>query len=59
MIDWIFASKVAGFGFLAVFIVLGILSLAVWLVSLIMYKTIGKNQSAGKPGDAKPKEEKS
>ena len=54
MIDWIYASKVAGFGFLTVFIVLGILSFAVWLISLIMYKTIGKKQAE----ESKPKEEK-
>ena len=54
MIDWIYASKIAGFGFLTVFIVLGILSLAVWIVSFIMYKTIGKKPAE----DSKPKEEK-
>ncbi|MEJ2738932.1 MAG: OadG family protein [Dehalococcoidia bacterium] len=54
MIDWIFASKIAGFGFLTVFIVLAILSVAVWLVSLIMYKTIGKKPTE----ESKPKEEK-
>jgi hypothetical protein len=54
MIDWIYASKIAGFGFLTVFVVLGILSFAVWLVSLVMYKTIGKKPAE----DSKPKEEK-
>ena len=54
MIDWIYATKIAGFGFLTVFIVLGILSLAVWVVSFIMYKTIGKKPAE----DSKPKEEK-
>ena len=54
MIDWIYASKIAGFGFLTVFVVLGILSLAVWLVSLIMYKTIGRKPAE----DSKRKEEK-
>jgi Na+-transporting methylmalonyl-CoA/oxaloacetate decarboxylase gamma subunit len=53
-IDWILASKVAGVGFLTVFIVLGILSIAVWIVSIIMYKTIGKNKTE----ESKPKEEK-
>ena len=54
MIDWIYATKIAGFGFLTVFVVLGLLSFAVWLVSFIMYKTIGRN----KKDDSKPKEEK-
>jgi Na+-transporting methylmalonyl-CoA/oxaloacetate decarboxylase gamma subunit len=53
-IDWILASKIAGFGFLTVFIVLAILSVAVWVVSVIMYKTIGKNKAE----ENKPKEEK-
>jgi Na+-transporting methylmalonyl-CoA/oxaloacetate decarboxylase gamma subunit len=53
-IDWIVASKIAGFGFLTVFAVLAILSVAVWVVSVIMYKTIGKNKTE----ENKPKEEK-
>ena len=53
-IDWTLASQIAGFGFLTVFVVLAVLSLAVWLVSLIMYKTVGKKKTEA----SKPKEEK-
>ena len=53
-IDWIVASKIAGFGFLTVFAVLAILSITIWVVSLIMYKAIGKNKTE----ENKPKEEK-
>jgi len=41
MIDWGFAGQTAGFGFLAVFAVLSILALMLWLVSLLT-RVIGK-----------------
>ena len=44
MIDWGQAGQIAGFGFLTVFLVLCILSIAVWIVSLLMHKTVGKNK---------------
>jgi Na+-transporting methylmalonyl-CoA/oxaloacetate decarboxylase gamma subunit len=42
MVDWGQALQVGGFGFLTVFVVLGILSLVMWLVSMIMNKTINR-----------------
>lgn len=42
MVDWGFAVQIAGIGFLTVFAVLGILSLVLWLVSLLVYRVIGR-----------------
>jgi Na+-transporting methylmalonyl-CoA/oxaloacetate decarboxylase gamma subunit len=42
MVDWGLATRIAGFGFLTVFAVLGILSLILWLVSLLLYRVVGK-----------------
>jgi len=42
MVDWGFATQIAGIGFLTVFVVLGILSLVLWLVNLLLNKVIGK-----------------
>jgi len=36
VVDWEFAAQVAGTGLIAVFVVLGILSLVFWLVSLLI-----------------------
>lgn len=47
MIDWGFAAQIAGIGFLTVFVVLGILSLVLWLVSLLVPKVVDK-MSKGK-----------
>jgi Na+-transporting methylmalonyl-CoA/oxaloacetate decarboxylase gamma subunit len=44
MIDWGFAVQVAGVGFIAVFTVLGILSLILWLVSLSIIR-VGSRSS--------------
>ena len=48
MIDWLFATQIAGFGFLTVFVVLGILALVLWLVSLVIYRIIGKQGKENK-----------
>jgi uncharacterized membrane protein YdbT with pleckstrin-like domain len=37
-IDWHVVTQVAGFGFLVLFIVIGIITLVVWLVSLVISK---------------------
>lgn len=42
MVDWGFAAQLAGIGFLTVFVVLGILSLVLWLMNLLLNKVIGK-----------------
>lgn len=42
MVDWGFAAQIAGIGFLTVFVVLGILSLVLWLVSLLLNRVAGK-----------------
>jgi len=42
MVDWGFAAQIAGIGFLTVFVVLGILSLILWLLSLLLNKLTGK-----------------
>jgi hypothetical protein len=42
MIDWGLSTRIAGLGFLTVFVVLGALSLIIWLVSLLLYRIIGK-----------------
>jgi Na+-transporting methylmalonyl-CoA/oxaloacetate decarboxylase gamma subunit len=42
MVDWGFAAQIAGVGFLTVFVVLGILSLILWLVSLLVPRVLGK-----------------
>ncbi|MBC8511610.1 MAG: OadG family protein [Dehalococcoidia bacterium] len=42
MVDWGFAAQIAGVGFLTVFVVLGILSLILWLLSLLLNKVTGK-----------------
>jgi Na+-transporting methylmalonyl-CoA/oxaloacetate decarboxylase gamma subunit len=46
MVDWGLAGRIAGFGFLTVFVVLGILSLALWLVSLLLYRVVGRRNKA-------------
>ena len=40
MVDWGFALQIAGIGFLTVFVVLGTLSLVLWLVSLLVPKSV-------------------
>lgn len=48
MVDWGFAAQIAGIGFLTVFVVLGILSLGLWLVNLLLNKAtrkLGKGKS--------------
>ena len=50
MIDWGFAAQIAGVGFLTVFVVLGILSLVLWLLTLLLSKVTrkpGKGKSEG------------
>ena len=47
VVNWGFAAQIAGVGFLAVFVVLGILSLVLWLLSLLL------NKVTGKPGKGK------
>ena len=42
MVDWGQALRVGGVGFITVFVVLGILSIVMWLVSIIMNKTINR-----------------
>jgi len=42
MVDWGFAAQIAGIGFLAVFVVLGILSLILWLLNVLLNKVTGK-----------------
>ena len=42
-IDWNIVAQVAGMGYLVLFIVIGVVSLAVWLVSLLV-RRITKNQ---------------
>ena len=42
MVDWGFAAQIAGVGFLTVFVVLGILSLILWLLSLLLNRVTGK-----------------
>jgi Na+-transporting methylmalonyl-CoA/oxaloacetate decarboxylase gamma subunit len=42
MTDWGQALQVGGTGFLTVFIVLGILSLVIWMVSMVMNKLINR-----------------
>ncbi|HJX03866.1 MAG TPA: OadG family transporter subunit [Dehalococcoidia bacterium] len=44
MVDWMEALKVGGIGFATVMVVLVLLSLVLWLVSLILYKTISKRK---------------
>jgi hypothetical protein len=46
MVDWMEALKVGGIGFATVMVVLGLLSLVLWLASLILYKTIGRKKSS-------------
>ena len=48
MTDWGFAAQVAGIGFLTVFVVLGILSLVIWLVSLLILKIVRRQDGGGK-----------
>ena len=50
MVDWGFAAQIAGVGFLTVFVVHGILSLILWLLSLLLNKVtrkLGKGKSEG------------
>jgi Na+-transporting methylmalonyl-CoA/oxaloacetate decarboxylase gamma subunit len=44
MVDWILAGKIAGIGFLTVFIVLAVLSLVLWIVSLLLYRVFRKRK---------------
>jgi len=46
MIDWGLATRIAGLGFLAVFVVLSALALMLWLVSLLLHRVIGKRGKA-------------
>jgi hypothetical protein len=46
MVDWMEALRVGGIGFVTVISVLCILSLVLWLASLILYKTIGRKKSS-------------
>jgi len=46
MIDWGLVVQIAGFGFVTVFVVLSILSLVLWLVSLLIYRVIGRQGKA-------------
>ena len=49
MVDWTEALRVGGLGFLTVFLVLVILSLVLWLISMIMYRALhGKSKTAAK-----------
>ena len=50
MVDWGFAAKTVGVGFLTVFVVLGILSLVLWLVSLLLSTVTRKAQKAKTEG---------
>ena len=50
MIDWELAAQIAGIGFLTVFVVLGLLSLVLWLVSLLLSRLtakLGKGKTEG------------
>jgi hypothetical protein len=42
MVDWGFAAQIAGVGFLTVFVVLGVLSLVLWLLNVLLNKVTGK-----------------
>ena len=42
VVNWGFAAQIAGIGFLTVFVVLGILSLVLWLVTLLITKVTGR-----------------
>jgi Na+-transporting methylmalonyl-CoA/oxaloacetate decarboxylase gamma subunit len=44
MADWLLAGKIAGIGFLTVFVVLCVLSLVLWLVSILLYKVFTKRK---------------
>lgn len=42
-IDWDIVTKIAGLGFLVLLIVVGFLSLVIWLVNLLVRRIITKN----------------
>ena len=44
MVDWLLAGKIAGIGFATVFIVLSVLSLVLWIVSLLLYKVFRRQK---------------
>lgn len=46
MVDWVFAGQIAGIGFLTVFMVLGIMSLVLWLISFIISRLVSKHNEA-------------
>jgi Na+-transporting methylmalonyl-CoA/oxaloacetate decarboxylase gamma subunit len=46
MTDWGLATRIAGFGFLTVFVVLGVLSLVLWLVSLLLHRVFSRREKA-------------
>ena len=43
-INWLLVGQVAGLGFLVLFIVVGVVAIAVWLIGLIM-RQVSKRQS--------------
>lgn len=50
MVNWAQAIQVGGIGFLTVFVVLGALALAVWIVGLLL-----RRFAAGGSGESQPK----
>jgi len=50
MVDWGFAVQIAMFGFLTVFVVLGILFFILWFLGLIICKITGKQNNKGIKG---------
>jgi Na+-transporting methylmalonyl-CoA/oxaloacetate decarboxylase gamma subunit len=47
MIDWGFATSLAGIGFLTVLIVLSIVAVTIWLVGLLFVR-VGSRKDSGK-----------
>ena len=55
MVDWLLAGKIAGIGFLTVFVVLAVLSLVLWITSILLYRVFTKpkaENAAEDSGDA-------
>ena len=56
-VDWGLASSIAGKSFGAVFLVLIVLAVVVWLIGLA-FQRLKKGREGVKPGEAKPGETK-
>jgi hypothetical protein len=44
MTEWLLAGKIAATGFLTVFVVLCVLSLVLWIISLLLYRVFTKRK---------------